>query len=79
MFISAAGIICKPAKYYSDHMVLQREPQGAVLWGYSEPGYAVNVTFKGVNYTTKAELGTANLSKRPHYSRDRMMLLLIHM
>ena len=34
-------------------MVLQREPHGAVLWGYTDPGFSVNVTLKGVNYTSK--------------------------
>ncbi|NWZ50440.1 SIAE acetylesterase, partial [Haliaeetus albicilla] len=32
------------ASYYGDHMVLQKEPAGAVVWGYGEPGAAVTVT-----------------------------------
>ncbi|NXJ58064.1 SIAE acetylesterase, partial [Spizaetus tyrannus] len=32
------------ASYYGDHMVLQKEPVGAVVWGYGEPGAAVTVT-----------------------------------
>ncbi|KAM6295715.1 sialate O-acetylesterase [Aegotheles albertisi] len=32
------------ASYYGDHMVLQREPAGAVVWGYGEPGATVTVT-----------------------------------
>ncbi|NXW44856.1 SIAE acetylesterase, partial [Nyctiprogne leucopyga] len=31
------------ASYYGDHMVLQKEPAGAVVWGYGEPGTAVTV------------------------------------
>ncbi|XP_019325925.1 PREDICTED: LOW QUALITY PROTEIN: sialate O-acetylesterase [Aptenodytes forsteri] len=29
------------ASYYGDHMVLQKEPAGAVVWGYGEPGAAL--------------------------------------
>ncbi|KFU85523.1 Sialate O-acetylesterase, partial [Chaetura pelagica] len=31
------------ASYYGDHMVLQKEPAGAVVWGYGEPGAMVTV------------------------------------
>ncbi|KAM9217029.1 sialate O-acetylesterase [Leptosomus discolor] len=31
------------ASYYGDHMVLQKAPAGAVVWGYGEPGAAVTV------------------------------------
>ncbi|NWX69594.1 SIAE acetylesterase, partial [Alca torda] len=31
------------ASYYGDHMVLQKEPAGAVVWGYGEPGATVTV------------------------------------
>ncbi|NXE16935.1 SIAE acetylesterase, partial [Lophotis ruficrista] len=31
------------ASYYGDRMVLQKEPAGAVVWGYGEPGAAVTV------------------------------------
>ncbi|XP_051494482.1 sialate O-acetylesterase isoform X3 [Apus apus] len=31
------------ASCYSDHMVLQKEPAGAVVWGYGEPGAMVTV------------------------------------
>ncbi|NWW90238.1 SIAE acetylesterase, partial [Rhynochetos jubatus] len=30
-----------------DHMVLQKEPVGAVVWGYGEPGAVVTVTLSG--------------------------------
>ncbi|NXX74426.1 SIAE acetylesterase, partial [Urocolius indicus] len=32
------------ASYYGDHMVLQRAPAGAALWGYGEPGAALTLT-----------------------------------
>ncbi|KAF1631573.1 Sialate O-acetylesterase, partial [Eudyptes filholi] len=35
------------ASYYGDHMVLQKEPAGAVVWGYGEPGAAVTVALSG--------------------------------
>ncbi|CAM9870731.1 unnamed protein product [Bubo scandiacus] len=39
----AAGAMFGFASYYGDHMVLQKEPAGAVVWGYGEPGAAVTV------------------------------------
>ncbi|XP_072014238.1 sialate O-acetylesterase-like [Amphiura filiformis] len=51
------SVTCKPAYIYGDHMVLQREPHGAVLWGYTDPGFSVNVTFKGVNHASKGMPG----------------------
>ncbi|KAM8903262.1 sialate O-acetylesterase-like [Spinachia spinachia] len=35
------------ASYYGDHMVLQRAPQGAVLWGYGPEGAHVTLTLSG--------------------------------
>ncbi|NXX20277.1 SIAE acetylesterase, partial [Podargus strigoides] len=32
------------ASYYGDHMVLQKEPAGAVVWGYGKLGATVTVT-----------------------------------
>ncbi|XP_061331986.1 sialate O-acetylesterase isoform X5 [Pezoporus flaviventris] len=43
----AAGAILSFASYYGDHMVLQKEPAGAVVWGYGEPGAAVTVALSG--------------------------------
>ncbi|NXG52474.1 SIAE acetylesterase, partial [Psilopogon haemacephalus] len=31
------------ASYYGDHMVLQKEPAGAVVWGYGQPGATVTL------------------------------------
>lgn len=41
--LSILGAMLGFASYYSDHMVLQKEPAGAVVWGYGEPGTAVTV------------------------------------
>ncbi|NXY51037.1 SIAE acetylesterase, partial [Ceuthmochares aereus] len=35
------------ASYYGDHMVLQKAPAGAVLWGYGEVGATVTVALAG--------------------------------
>ncbi|XP_075377036.1 sialate O-acetylesterase isoform X2 [Mycteria americana] len=43
----AAGAMLGFASYYGDHMVLQKEPAGAVVWGYGEPGAAVTVALSG--------------------------------
>ncbi|CAM5120958.1 unnamed protein product [Natator depressus] len=39
---SAEGVTFRFASYYGDHMVLQKKPAGAVVWGYGESG--ANVT-----------------------------------
>ncbi|XP_042656554.1 LOW QUALITY PROTEIN: sialate O-acetylesterase [Tyto alba] len=43
----AAGAMLGFASYYGDHMVLQKEPAGAVVWGYGAPGAAVTVILSG--------------------------------
>ncbi|KAM9269242.1 sialate O-acetylesterase [Morus bassanus] len=43
----AAGAMLGFASYYGDHMVLQKEPAGAVVWGYGAPGAAVTVALSG--------------------------------
>ncbi|KAM6115545.1 sialate O-acetylesterase [Phoenicopterus ruber ruber] len=43
----AAGAMLGFASYYGDHMVLQKEPAGAVVWGHGEPGAAVTVALSG--------------------------------
>ncbi|NXD42727.1 SIAE acetylesterase, partial [Copsychus sechellarum] len=37
------------ASYYGDHMVLQKKPSGAVLWGHGELGAMVTVTLSGAS------------------------------
>nr|XP_054748455.1 sialate O-acetylesterase-like [Lytechinus pictus] len=46
------------AAYYSDHMVLQRGPDHAVIWGYAVKGAQITLLFKGVKYTTTATTGS---------------------
>ncbi|XP_054986333.1 sialate O-acetylesterase [Sorex araneus] len=41
---ASAGVEFRFASYISDHMVLQKAPAGAVLWGYGLPGAAVTVS-----------------------------------
>lgn len=37
------------ASYYGDHMVLQKKPSGAVVWGRGELGAMVTVTLSGAS------------------------------
>ncbi|NWI49157.1 SIAE acetylesterase, partial [Calyptomena viridis] len=37
------------ATYYGDHMVLQKEPAGAVVWGHGAPGAVVTVALVGAS------------------------------
>uniref|UniRef100_A0A8C3HBQ7 Sialic acid acetylesterase n=1 Tax=Chrysemys picta bellii TaxID=8478 RepID=A0A8C3HBQ7_CHRPI len=38
------GVTFRFASYYGDHMVLQKKPAGAVVWGYGEAGANVTVS-----------------------------------
>ena len=40
------------ANYFQDHMVLQRAPQRAVVWGYSDPSTLTMLTINEKIYTT---------------------------
>jgi sialate O-acetylesterase len=42
----------KFANSYADHMVLQRAPYKAKLWGYGVPGASVSLNLFGVSYLT---------------------------
>ncbi|XP_020667217.3 sialate O-acetylesterase [Pogona vitticeps] len=42
----SAGAKLSFASYYADHMVLQKEPSQAVLWGYGKPGANIFVTLR---------------------------------
>ncbi|XP_076000886.1 sialate O-acetylesterase [Genypterus blacodes] len=51
--IQCCGGILLFASYYGDHMVLQRSPERAVLWGYGTDGEQVIVYLSGpTNHTT---------------------------
>nr|XP_008116435.1 PREDICTED: sialate O-acetylesterase isoform X3 [Anolis carolinensis] len=50
----SAGAQFRFANYYGDHMVLQKEPSCAVLWGYGTPGANITVTVSlEQNFTMK--------------------------
>ncbi|XP_032937772.1 sialate O-acetylesterase [Catharus ustulatus] len=44
---AAAGGVLSFASYYGDHMVLQKKPSGAVVWGRGQLGAMVTVTLLG--------------------------------
>ncbi|KAM9113808.1 sialate O-acetylesterase isoform 2-T2 [Pangshura tecta] len=44
MRASAEGVTFRFASYYGDHMVLQKKPAGAVVWGYGEAGASITVS-----------------------------------
>ena len=46
MFVCLDGIL-RFASYYGDHMVLQKSPESAVLWGYGPEGEEVTVSLSG--------------------------------
>ena len=60
-FLNLALITCKDtfrfASHYADHMVLQRTPYAAVLWGVGEENALVNVSLAGKLYPTIVQKG----------------------
>ena len=61
VFFNLALITCKDifrfASHYSDHMVLQRTPYPAVLWGFGQENALVNVRLAGKLYPTIVQKG----------------------
>ena len=53
------------ANYYGDHMVLQRAPEQANVWGYVDGCKAVVVTFNGANTTATITPGIMHSRDRP--------------
>ncbi|XP_003417536.1 sialate O-acetylesterase isoform X1 [Loxodonta africana] len=47
----SAGVDFRFASYIDNYMVLQKEPSGAVIWGYGIPGATVSVTVCQVHET----------------------------
>ncbi|XP_031717101.1 sialate O-acetylesterase isoform X2 [Anarrhichthys ocellatus] len=47
------------ASYYGDHMVLQKSPESAVLWGYGPEGAQVTVTLSGPSQQKKSLVNVA--------------------
>ncbi|XP_033027909.1 sialate O-acetylesterase [Lacerta agilis] len=44
LLVWTAGATLRLASYYGDHMVLQKQPSQAVIWGYGDPGANIIVT-----------------------------------
>jgi sialate O-acetylesterase len=48
------------ANYLQDHMVLQRAPQKAIVWGFGDPGVLTILRMNGKIYTTVSSTERAN-------------------
>ena len=61
IFSNFGFISCKDtfrfASHYADHMVLQRDPNAAVLWGFGEENAQVTVSIGGKLIQATAEKG----------------------
>ena len=61
VFSNLGFISCKDtfrfASHYADHMVLQREPDAAVLWGFGEENASVTVSIAEKLIQATAEKG----------------------
>ncbi|CAM9096168.1 unnamed protein product, partial [Lampetra planeri] len=63
------------ASYYGDHMVLQREPSGAFVWGFGNPGARVVVVLYRAGGSAE---GPGIPSTRPLTDLSRVDLPLEH-
>lgn len=59
MHVLANGIP-RFANYYQDHMVLQRAPHKAIVWGYSDVSTLITLSFNDHIYTTTTQAQPAN-------------------
>ncbi|XP_064029246.1 sialate O-acetylesterase isoform X2 [Pogoniulus pusillus] len=69
----AAGALLGFASYYGDHMVLQKEPAGAVVWGYGPSGTWTAVLepmAQGGPYELTAAQGLQNATLQDVYFGD---------
>ncbi len=48
------------ANYVQDHMVLERAPQRAIVWGFGDPSALTNLTVNDKTYTTISRAEPAN-------------------
>ncbi|KAI4798679.1 hypothetical protein KUCAC02_020563 [Chaenocephalus aceratus] len=48
------------ASYYKDHMVLQKSPERAVVWGYGPEGAQVSLTLSGQNQQNTSQATVTN-------------------
>ena len=51
---AAAAVPCTLSNVFGDHMVLQRGPQPAMVFGFAPPGTSVTTTFQAQKYTSPA-------------------------
>ena len=59
MYVISGNGLLRFANYIQDHMVLQRAPQRAIVWGLGDPGKLTTLTMNNKIYTTvsRTELG----------------------
>ncbi|XP_059480899.1 sialate O-acetylesterase-like [Neocloeon triangulifer] len=69
-FIVVNGQVLEPfrlSNYYTNGMVLQREPKSAVIWGYGEPGAEAVVSYESNRLSTIIDgNGKWNITLLPH-------------
>lgn len=51
----AAAAACALSNVLGDHIVLQRAPQNATVWGFAPAGTTVKTTFEGTTYSVAAD------------------------
>ena len=51
----AAAAACALSNVFGNHMVLQRAPQSAAVWGFAAAGTSVKTIFAGTTYTSTAD------------------------
>ena len=56
------------ANYLQDHMVLQRAPQRAIVWGFGDPKTLTTLTINGKCYDTISEAEPANAQNESIWS-----------
>ena len=56
------------ANYLQDHMVLQRAPQKAIVWGFGDPSTLTTLTINGKSYTTMSQSEAANAQNESIWS-----------
>lgn len=62
------------ASYYGDHMVLQRAPEKAVVWGYGPEGAQVTVSLSGpTEQKTSPVAVTEGECSRSLFRRDHVL------
>ena len=60
LFFSTAYQALRFANYIQDHMVLQRAPQRAIVWGYGDAGQYTTLEMNGKIYRTMSETKPVN-------------------